>query len=372
MSAFPTEHFVIEFRPELRGGALLRHTRTRRLLAAKAPGKWGVSARRAAAGDPLAAWRLSPANCSGTEADCFGELPRAADYPALAALAAPMPLFASPKPPTGEAERADLVRAARAWAALRPHVAPVLLSESAAVGRLAAAANVTVVSAGLEQHSRFRRPTYRGLFRIAARMHPAAQYLVYANSDLLLTSSLLESADAALRFRAARFPKHLLFLTGRRTNADVPGGWAAGTAGWEAAVEALAEGSDAFQPDAEDYFLLPREVALLPDRDFPDFVVGGRAFDNWLVTRAVSSSRTLTVDASRTVAAVHQNHDRNRSCGAKCSHTAAGRLLRSQYNARLAEAHGGVAKGRTSDCEFTTVRTAAGVRLFRPDELFLD
>eukprot|EP00662_Eupelagonemidae_sp_cell21_P021413 gene21413-8686_t len=156
-------------------------------------------------------------------------------------------------------------------------------------------------------------------------------------------SSLLDSADAVLGWARARHPRRPLLVVGQRTNADVPIqrcfrqggvsdtfaiGWGVGHDGWERDVERMERDGAVFQPDAEDYFLVSRGLWQFGD-DVPDFVVGGRAFDNWLVARAVREGRALTVDASRTV-------------------------------------------GRTSDCRYATVRTARGVEVLRREQLFLD
>lgn len=58
-----------------------------------------------------------------------------------------------------------------------------------------------------------------------------------------------------------------------------------------------------FQADAEDYFFSSHGAHNLSQ--MPDFVVGRRAYDNWLVDHAFHSANIVLVDASRTILALH-------------------------------------------------------------------
>ena len=102
-------------------------------------------------------------------------------------------------------------------------------------------------------------------------------------------------------------------------------------------------------------------------KKMPDFVVGGAAFDNWLVADVVHSGRALVVDITRTATVVHQDHDKGRKCGSKCS------LMtpKSTYNSQLAKKNGGTARGTTLDAPYATVRTHAGVQVLQRDRFYV-
>eukprot|EP01062_Namystynia_karyoxenos_P048101 TRINITY_DN36535_c0_g1_i1.p1 TRINITY_DN36535_c0_g1~~TRINITY_DN36535_c0_g1_i1.p1 ORF type:complete len:626 (+),score=109.25 TRINITY_DN36535_c0_g1_i1:73-1878(+) len=371
------EQFMLEFPRSLAGRCLLRNTKTQRLVAAKTEGepRWGVTARKTTQDELAAQWEAELVRCGGAgDADCFGPPPartRPEEWTALHSLAAPMPLFTSPKHPDSDETMLNQLRSFDAWRSLAPHVVPVVVSTERAVLDLAREHGVEAVGPEkVELHPRFKQPTYRGLFRSAFAAAPAAQHAMYTNSDLIFTASLLETLDAVFRFVHAKYPGRPLFMVGQRTNVNVPNTWRVGSAGWEADVEDMERRGNVFQTDAEDYFLVSRGAWDF-SHDIPDFVVGGRAFDNWFVTHAVNDPGLITVDASRTLVVIHQNHDTNKSCGRYCSHSGE-RKARSDYNANLGKMHGGWGKGRTTDCEWATVRTSRGVEVLKREQFFLD
>ncbi|ORC89877.1 glycosyl transferase family 2 [Trypanosoma theileri] len=79
--------------------------------------------------------------------------------------------------------------------------------------------------------------------------------------------------------------------------------------------------------------------------EIPPFIVGGVAFDNWLTTQAVKAALdgvALAVDGTKTLTAIHQNHDKNAF--------ASGKQPKSPFNKHLAKTNGGKKFFRTSHC----------------------
>jgi hypothetical protein len=68
-------------------------------------------------------------------------------------------------------------------------------------------------------------------------------------------------------------------------------------------VTALAAKGEIYQSDAEDYFIYSRGAEDWAH--VPDFVVGRRAYDNWLVDHAYHDAQVDLIDATSTVLALH-------------------------------------------------------------------
>lgn len=291
-----------------------------------------------------------------------------------------IPLIGSPKPPTqffpkNDTDPFDSVTIARRtilnWALL-PGMAPLLFAENDLVVNLARNVTLSVLNSSamisfernFEIQRAYAQPTYRGLFSAAFRRFPTVASIMYSNMDILFTSHLRETIEAAIRFADEHRRKHLRLLdraslphseyrvrgwmiVGRRVNYKVPANWTlVDTSGFDT-IEDFATKGDLFESDAEDYFVVSR--GLFDWDEIPDFVVGGVAFDNWLVHRGNTmaiAGEAIIIDATRTIVALHQNHGRN----SKGSH----KHPKSAYNSNLALSHGGFTLGHTTDALFAT------------------
>ena len=139
-------------------------------------------------------------------------------------------------------------------------------------------------------------------------------------------------------------------VVGQRVNVDMPSDFLGLD---EAALHKYESAGEIFQTNAEDYFIVSRHLFDWDGHDVPDFVVGGVAFDNWIVAKANRDRHALVIDATRTITAIHQNHDAD----VKVSHA----HPKSHYNAELARKHGGFSGGgKVSDAEFSTERRRDG------------
>ena len=122
--------------------------------------------------------------------------------------------------------------------------------------------------------------------------------MLYVASDVILTRDLTQAI--------AQIPFERYLLTGRRRNLDVRTELDF-TPGWEQSmVRAARSRGHRAHPAAVDYLLFTHGIW----RDIPPFAMGRRAWDNYMVYRAMEAGLPV-IDASRVVCAVHQNHDRS-------------------------------------------------------------
>ncbi|RNF10010.1 glycosyl transferase family 2 [Trypanosoma conorhini] len=253
------------------------------------------------------------------------------------------------------------------WALIEG-VQPVVFSDNALDHALIERVNQNLAARAIGQridlmknfeiHEKFGLPTYRGLFLRVLSAYPEAQDVMYSNMDILYTRSVLETIRAVRRYgfsarEESKGAHRGWFAVGRRTNVEISLNWSLGT-DWEEDVELVFRRTGTlFQSFSEDYFAMSRN--MFDWETMPDFVVGGTGFDNWLTTQAVlraRAGRALTVEATLTLAAIHQNHGED----LKASH----RHPKSRYNNALAQRTGGWARGRTTDAPLLTVRHFGG------------
>lgn len=126
------------------------------------------------------------------------------------------------------------------------------------------------------------------------------QFLCYANCDIMLGPDFL----AALQVVSARHNRFL--ITGRRwdTNITAPWDFTRPDSGAQLRSLALQKGKQN-GPTWLDYFCFTRDLYY---RKMPPFLIGRQGWDPWL-SYFCRKSHAALVDATRAVAAVHQNHD---------------------------------------------------------------
>ncbi|KAF5223587.1 hypothetical protein ECC02_003319 [Trypanosoma cruzi] len=255
------------------------------------------------------------------------------------------------------------------WARL-PGVKPVVLSEdpfsqslietiNAAYAGRPGFSSIEIISE-FEMQKDYGQPTYRGLFRSVIEHYPFAKSIMYANMDILFTSSLANTLDKVQHVYEKRkkwknkkkklqnSPYQGWFIVGRRINVDVPTNWSMDTENWDSAIETqLKSQGKMFSSDAEDYFAM--SVDLFNWYETPPFIVGGIVFDNWLTSRAVLldiAGKALAVDVTGTLTAIHQNHGMNVYAS----------LLKpkSTFNIELLKKSGGMPYRLTENCPHYT------------------
>ena len=185
-------------------------------------------------------------------------------------------------------------------------------------------------------------PTYRGLFMAALRA-TKSEVVGLANGDTLFGGDLAQTLEAVMDY--ARANNHLkVFITGRRTNAEVPINTQFETKdGMEQTIKTIAGCGTLFIEYSQDYFFVSRDLWLW--ETVPQMVLGGVAFDNWFVTKMQARADVLNVDATKTVTCVHQDHP-------NFSHSANNK--RTELNLNLAKKAGGYGKGGTYNLKYET------------------
>ena len=107
----------------------------------------------------------------------------------------------------------------------------------------------------------------------------------YLNGDIVFTAALIKTLAVIEHHWSGQ--KHGVLLVGRRTNVNF---YASDTLGSDEATMQISKQGAIFQTDAQDYFIYSRGT-----RDWtkmPYFVVGRRAYDNWLVDNAFHDTET--------------------------------------------------------------------------------
>jgi hypothetical protein len=94
-------------------------------------------------------------------------------------------------------------------------------------------------------------------------------------------------------------------MVGRRWDTDIANHWDFSPADWEQSLRQIVAASGGQRSCTFiDYFVFTKELF----QDAPPLVIGRVWWDNWLIWKARSEKATV-VDATRSVTAVHQNHD---------------------------------------------------------------
>jgi hypothetical protein len=195
-------------------------------------------------------------------------------------------LFSIPKPFTGAAAVAQR-NALRSWTALGPDLRVLLLGDEEGV--VAAARDFGAQPVPGIECTELGTPLVSAAFAAAEEL-ATTPVLLYSNADIVFLPDLL---DAVRLVRRRRF-----LLVGRRRDARVDRELE------PAEAAAVAERAPLFTEWGIDWFAFPRGV----DWQMPPFAVGRPGWDNWLIWRARDLGMPV-IDATRVVAALHQEHD---------------------------------------------------------------
>jgi hypothetical protein len=140
-------------------------------------------------------------------------------------------------------------------------------------------------------------PLVSSIFQLA-RQASQSPLLAYVNGDMLFTDDLVHGAKAV-----AGSAGHFL-VVGQRWDIDItsPLDFAAG---WQERLRVQAHRQGKLHPpQGSDYFIFPRQQFT----EMPDFAIGRAGWDNWMIYYACQQKWPV-VDATKTILAVHQNHD---------------------------------------------------------------
>jgi hypothetical protein len=205
-------------------------------------------------------------------------------------------LFTTAKPFLGHS--AIIQRnALKSWTLLHPDVEVILFGDDAGAAELACELRL--------RHEPYVARSEQGSKRLdymfsTARAVARHDILCYVNCDIILMDDFLR---ALKRVRE----EHTKFLmVGRRWDIEMPEAWDFSQASWRSRLQGVAL-MRGVQRSEEwiDYFAFSKG---LYGASVPPLVVGRVHWDQWLVWKALHSDAAV-VDASRSVVAVHQNHD---------------------------------------------------------------
>jgi hypothetical protein len=203
-------------------------------------------------------------------------------------------IFATPKKFEGHIEVIQR-NAIASWTRMSPRPEVILFGSDAGTAEIAAEFGLKHVPH--IKTNEWGTPLVSDLFEQAERLGQTP-VLSYVNSDIILfddfAGALSQVATVATKF----------LVVGRRTDVDIKDPIDFGT-DWAAQVREHARRDGVLQiARSIDYFAFGR--GLYPS--MPPLAIGRFWWDNWLLWKARALGATV-VDASRTVVAVHQNHD---------------------------------------------------------------
>ena len=148
-----------------------------------------------------------------------------------------------------------------------------------------------------------------------------------------------------------------VFVVGKRIDIKVPDGITFNSPDdMHQSVEHMRRCGQPIDANAQDYFFVSPDI--WDWHTIPEFVMGGIAADNWLVSKANNMglitgdgrrlyTEVITVDATKTITCIHQEHP-------NFSHNGTNR--KSPFNLQLAQLNGGLKYGTVEDTQFYTER----------------
>jgi len=201
-----------------------------------------------------------------------------------------------PKPFRGHS---DVIQrnAIKSWTLLHPDIEVILFGEEEGVTDVAG-------ELGIRHELHVKRNEFGTpmLDSVLDRAHEIARHpiLCYVNCDILL---LNDFRDAVSKVAAGR---DQFLMVGRRWDTDVTELIDFSPPDWGVRLRTLALQTNRQRSSQWiDYFAFSRGLYY---RQVPSFAIGRPGYDQWMVWFA-RKSRASVVDASRSVVAVHQNHD---------------------------------------------------------------
>ncbi|XP_053401092.1 uncharacterized protein LOC128557591 [Mercenaria mercenaria] len=189
------------------------------------------------------------------------------------------------------------------WASFKPVLNPVLFTNDSVLAKDAAKAGWTVTP--LTKTADNGLPVLKYMYINVIKNFDSTFYC-YANSDILFDDGLVQTlVHLVYKLDSDILSSTPVFLTGLRWNViNVLGNEISPRQNLKALIKSRGK---VFVTSAEDYFITNK---IYPWQDIPEIVVGSIAYDNWLVYNA-RDKKHLTINTSRTIAALHQSLDEN-------------------------------------------------------------
>ncbi len=192
--------------------------------------------------------------------------------------------------------------AIQSWVLLRPKCEVILLGNDAGTAELASELGIRHVPD--VEYSEHGTPLVSSTFNIAQDI-ASHQVMCYVNADIIFINDFLPAVY--------RVHKKQFLVVGQRWDLEMKKSVNFNEAQWEAQLKTnLAENGKLHPKSGIDYFVFPRGLYT----DVPPFAVGRGGWDNWLIYRA-RSLNVPVIDATKTITAIHQNHDYSHVPGGK-------------------------------------------------------
>ncbi|KAL3855446.1 hypothetical protein ACJMK2_014657 [Sinanodonta woodiana] len=183
------------------------------------------------------------------------------------------------------------------WQTLRPHVQLIFFTKDASAGEKVNLFNWNIFPVLANSESGI--PAISDMYKEARNLFNTSWY-GYFNGDILLTEDIVETLEYVSSV-SEYFPNASILIIGRRVNVlNVTSEEVRSQNGIMAS--ARSRGS-LYEIDAEDYFITNR---FFPWSKIPEFVIGRAGYDNWIVGHARCDLKTIVIDATETITAVHQ------------------------------------------------------------------
>jgi len=204
-------------------------------------------------------------------------------------------LFALPKPfkgHTGIIQR----NAITSWTHLKPLPEIILFGDE--IGTLEMCNELGLQHIPDIKRNKCGTPLVSDLFE-KAQQRTRYPMLCYVNADIILISDFMRAV-----LRVSQWDDPFL-MVGQRWDVDIKEPWDFTRKDHEKELNLLIEKLGKLRPRTGiDYFVFPKGLY-----DFiPPFAIGRKIWDNWLVWYACHQ-KSILVDATKVITAVHQNHD---------------------------------------------------------------
>ena len=182
------------------------------------------------------------------------------------------------------------------WAKLKPSVNLILFSNDSEMKHMAKHAGWDLIASINESVD--TPPILKDMFKMAMNSYKTPWY-GYSNGDILFMDDFLNTMHG---INVTIGATQRVLVTGRRTNVehftkDID------ITDFTALRKFAQENGVLYKTDAEDFFIASQSF---PWNETAPVVVGRPAYDNWLVGHARCNLKTIVIDATDTIMAVHQ------------------------------------------------------------------
>ncbi|MEK6250027.1 MAG: hypothetical protein N2C12_17720 [Planctomycetales bacterium] len=205
-------------------------------------------------------------------------------------------IFAMPKPFAGRI--ATIQRnAIGSWLQLQPRPQVILFGNEAGVAEVANEFGVDYLRD--VERNEFGTPLMHNMFSLA-RQHARYETMAYVNADIILCRDFVSAISRVNQLGLENY-----LAIGRRVNMCIDARLDFSDPDWEQKVVQLAQTTGSLAPRVcKDYFIFKKPLFA----NIPPFAIGRAVYDNWFVYHAHQQGLPV-IDVTRSVYAIHQNHD---------------------------------------------------------------